>query len=587
MAATQFSADTPLLVTGLVATGGVFALWRLWIYGLAFLVLGLVFAGPWRRSGVLTDAELTEIRYGGRGVLFLRGLKAVYYGTLFNCIVIAWILLATITIAEVLLPWHAWLSPAVYQACAVGLGSLEALASGATDLPVRLAATNNAISLIVILAFVMLYSLTGGLRGVVATDILQFGLAIVGMLWYAGVVFERVGGVEGLASSLSAELGTRLAADAVSFVPSARDFVAPFLVVLALQWFFQINSDGSGYLAQRTMACRSDRDAQSAGVIMAWLQIVVRSVPWVLIALGLLVIYPIAAGDVGTPGFEASREATFVRGIDELLPSGAKGLVMTAMLAALASTLDTHLNWGASYWSNDIYRRLVCEAWQRRTPRGRELVVVARLSNVVVLALGLLVLPYLDSIQQVWRVSLLWGAGVGSVLVLRWLWERINVGSELAAMTVSLVAAPLLWLARDHGWFGPLSEESFDAVSIGIMASVSTAAAVAAAFLAPATPTDRLLDFYQRARPMGWWNSAAAAAREDPAGPRDALVHAVSTTALVGASLYAALYGVIRLLVPHPEVHRGFPLGALAFAFVLAPVWIRRMRKASVNGASG
>ncbi len=62
MAATQFAADTPLLVTGLIATAGIFSLWRLWIYAIAFLLMGFVLAPCWRRVRVLTDAELTEVR---------------------------------------------------------------------------------------------------------------------------------------------------------------------------------------------------------------------------------------------------------------------------------------------------------------------------------------------------------------------------------------------------------------------------------------------------------------------------------------------------------------------------------------------
>ena len=115
MAATQFAADTPLLVTGLIATGGIFLLWRLWIYGLAFLLMAFVFAIGWRRAGVLTDAELTEVRYSGRGVLTLRVLKAVYYGTVINCVVMAMVLVAAVRIAEVFLPWHEWLPGGLYD----------------------------------------------------------------------------------------------------------------------------------------------------------------------------------------------------------------------------------------------------------------------------------------------------------------------------------------------------------------------------------------------------------------------------------------------------------------------------------------
>jgi len=94
LAATQFAADTPLLVVGLIASGGIFMLWRLWIYGFGFLVIGFLLGHAWRRSGVITDAELTEIRYSGKGVLALRGLKAIYYGTIMNCTIMAMVLIA-------------------------------------------------------------------------------------------------------------------------------------------------------------------------------------------------------------------------------------------------------------------------------------------------------------------------------------------------------------------------------------------------------------------------------------------------------------------------------------------------------------
>ena len=111
MAATQFAADTPLLATGLIATAGIFALWRLWIYAVAFLLLGFVLAPLWRRARVLTDAELSELRYGERPAAWLRGIKAVYFGTVFNCTVLAMVLWAAKEIAEPFLLWNQWLPP--------------------------------------------------------------------------------------------------------------------------------------------------------------------------------------------------------------------------------------------------------------------------------------------------------------------------------------------------------------------------------------------------------------------------------------------------------------------------------------------
>ena len=456
MAATQFAADTPLLVTGLVATAGVFALWRLWIYGLAFLAMGFVFAALWRRAGVLTDAELTQVRYSGRGVLPLRLLKSVYYGTVINCVVLAMVLVAAMRIAEVFLPWHLWLPAPLYDAM---LGLVRAtglrLGNSVTGLAAEITAANNAISILLMLAFTAAYSIAGGLRAVVRTDVVQFAVAMAGTALYAWFVLAAAGGIAALPARLSAIYGAAQADRFLSFGPpgGTGELLMPFLVLIGLQWVFQMNSDGTGYLAQRAMACRSERDARGAPVLFAWLQVFLRSLLWLAIALGLLVLYPFATADMGDAALAAAREMTFVRGIDELLPPGVRGLMLIGLLAALAA----------------------------------------------------------------WFISLLFGAGMGSVLVLRRLWERINLYSEMAAMAVSLVTAPLLLY-----FLGTDPQQEW--IRLGLMALVTTGAAVLAACFGPGTADATLKDFYARVRPIGWWGHAARLCGEPAHVPVHALV---------------------------------------------------------------
>jgi solute:Na+ symporter, SSS family len=592
MAATQFAADTPLLVAGLVATGGIFLVWRLWIYGIAFLLLAFVFSRLWRRARVLTDAELTELRYSGRGVLPLRVLKAIYYGTVINCVVLAMVLVAAVRIAEVFLPWHLWLPGGLYQPVLDAVTWLGlALDSGATGIEPVVATANNAISIVVIVAFTALYSMTGGLRGVIATDVVQFALAMGGTLAYAWFVAREVGGLGALTDRVVELYGEARASELLSFAPGVEEAAFAFLVVIGLQWLFQMNSDGTGYLAQRSMACRTHPEARTAGVVFAWLQIFLRSLLWLVIAVGLLVVYPIEGALVGAAGaagagaaeggaaagqaLAAQREILFVTGIDELLPVGVRGLMLTGLLAALASTIDTHLNWGASYWSRDIYQRLVCVHWLRREPGGRELVVVARLSNLLILGIGLVIMAHLGSIQEAWLISLLFGAGMGSVLVLRWLWERINLHSELAAMVVSLVAAPLFL-------FGTESE----VIRLGGMALVSTIAAVAAAYLGPETDRRTLVAFYRRVRPVGFWSATARAAGREPGLPVRGLLRDARTTLFASLSLFLFLVGVGRLLVPAPVGNGWLPWLLIAAGVAAGAGWWTRAGGPTLGGSS-
>jgi SSS family solute:Na+ symporter len=542
MAATQYAADTPLLVTGLVATAGVFALWRLWIYALAFLLMGFVLGRAWRHAGVITDAEVTEIRYSGRGVLTLRALKAIYYGTVVNGVVMAMVLVAAARIAETFLPWHAWLPAPLFEPLVALVRWIGApLNSGVTGLDPWVATADNVLSILLIVAFTGLYSVTGGLRGVVATDVVQLVLMMVGTLVYAIYAVDAAGGLGGLTHRLGALYGD--GADRVlSFAPPPGELWPAFLVVVGLQWFYQVNSDGTGYLAQRTMACRSNRDAEQAGLVFTVVQVLLRSLLWLPIAVALLVVYPQAGGALPPPGAAAERELLFATGMRELLPALPRGIMLTAMLAALASTIDTHLSWGASYWSNDLYGRLICRAWLRREPGAREQVLVARLATVLVLALALAIMTRLDSIQQAWKLSLLFGAGMGAVLVLRWLWERVNLWSEVAAILTSLAAAPLLLTQVEGDWLRLL-----------LMAAASTVAVVAAALWAPATDPAVLVAFFRRVRPPGFWGATARiAGDEDPEAPRRELRRGLRRVALTAAVIFALLITMSKLMLPAP-----------------------------------
>lgn len=565
MAATQYAADTPMLVAGLVAVGGVFSLWRLWSYGFAFLVMGFLLGRAWRRAGVLTDAELTEIRYSGPGVPWLRGLKALYYGTIINCVVMAFVLVAATRIFEIFLLWHQWLPGSIYEPL---LGVVEAtgldLWSGSERLPAEIATTNSVLSIVLLLLFVGLYSTTGGLRSVVATDVAQFAFMMLGTGLYALLAVRAAGGQTSMLESLREHYGAERAEEILSFTPPLSEALLPFLAVIGLQWLFQMNSDGTGYLAQRTMACASDRHARGAAVVFTFAQVALRSLLWLPIVVALLVLYPLDASSGVTEATIAARELTFAEGIDDLLPVGARGLMLTGMLAALASTLDTHLNWGASYWSNDLYGALWLGRVRRREPRPRELVLVARLSNVLIVVIALTIMAHLRSIQSAWQMSLLFGAGIGAVLVLRWLWERINLECEIAAIVVSLILAPVLLVVVERDW-----------VRLLCMALVSSAAVVITALLTPPTESSRLVAFYRRVEPPGWWGRTARLAGADPAAPRAALGR--GTLAVVGAavSVYALLVGG-GLLFLRPT---RWPVATavLALGLVAVPVWRKRI----------
>jgi Na+/proline symporter len=563
MAATQFAADTPLLVTGLIATTGVFSLWRLWIYALAFLLMGFLLGAAWRRAGALTDAELAELRYESRLAVVLRGAKALYFGTIFNCTVLAMVLFAATRIAEPFLRWNEWL-PGWAFGSVVELVQWLGVSFSANADPALWAerSASNLLSLLAVVAVTALYSTTGGLRAVVDTDVIQLAVAMVATLVYAAVVVVQVGGLGQLPVKLEALYGSAWASEVLAFTPSrARDASFVVLGTMAIQWLAQMNADGTGYLAQRTMACRSDRDARQAAVVFTVTQILVRSLLWIPIGLCLLILMPMRPDAAGA-GIVAAREATFVEGIARYLPAGAVGLMLTGLLAALASTIDTHLNWGASYWTNDLYRRILCNGLRKSEPSARSLVWVARSSNLVILALAMVILTQLDSIQSAWQTSLLLGAGMGVPLLLRWIWWRVTAAAELSAIVASTVLAPLL-----------LASVEADGARMLLMTVATTLVVVVVSLLGPATPSQGVQEFYRRVAPPGFWRPVALACGDKPALSEQRLWSGLFATGTAALAIFCLLVGIGTWAFGSPAPtwfpNRGLWVGTLIVAAIL------------------
>jgi Na+/proline symporter len=238
--------------------------------------------------------------------------------------------------------------------------------------------------------------------------------------------------------------------------------------------------------------------------------------------------------------YVADREFTFVRGIAEVLPPGIKGLMLTGMLAALASTLDTHLNWGASYWTNDIFKRFLSKPLLGREANPRELVWVARAANLLILTIALLILPGLSSLQKAWQISLMLGSGMGVILVLRWMWWRINAWGELACIGTSLFLAPvLLYFVADE----------FEAVRLLCMAIGSTAVGILVSWVTGPGEREHLVRFYRRVRPPGFWGPISRLVDEPRQDSLIRLKYGAFKTVTASFSIFCLLTGIGTALV--------------------------------------
>jgi len=499
MAATTFSVDTPLYITGLVARRGIAGNWEWWSFALSHLLLIYLFARLWRRAEVVTDVELTEIRYGGRPAAILRGTRAFLFAVPINCIAIGYAMLAMRKVIQ-------------------ALGLFSAVPAGLPGDP-RLWVVVG------LCAFVLLYAALAGLWGVVTTDFFQFVLALGGAFLVTGYALADVGGVGALKEALVSS-GRGEALDMVPRGESAGLGPGTFLAYLGIQWWAFRRSDGGGEFVQRLSACRDEDQAEKAAWLFAVLHYVVRSWPWILAGLAAMVVFP---------GLE-DPELGYPLLMLEYLPTGLLGLVAASFLAAFMSTVSTQINWGASYLVNDLYARFVePEADDRR------LVALGRVASVVVVAFAGVAAFHAEDVGTVFRFMIAIGTGPGAVLILRWFWWRVNAWAELAAMVAGFAIAVVSYLPFLGEMVPALAEMEFG-LRLAVTAFGAAAVWVPAMLLTEPEADETLERFYRRARPGGpGWRHVRERTGIAPASElRDDLVR------LPGAAL-ALLGGMIAV----------------------------------------
>lgn len=551
MVATTFAADTPLVVTGLVAEHGVAGNWFWWSWAISHVSLAVVFAALWRRARVLTDAELVEVRYGGRPATVLRGFKAVFFAVLINGIVLGWVIRAMVKIATPFTRWESWIG-------ASALAGFEATWPDA----LTIGGPGDTLTVLALFGLIAVYSSLGGIRGVILTDLVQFTMAMIGSVAFAWIAVEHVGGIDGLIAGLNRHYD----ADRVlAFVPGAGAAWLPlrlFFIYIAVQWWAQYFADGSGYLAQRLFTARSDAHAERGALWFVVANYALRTWPWVLVGLVALVVYPLGV-DVGgslAAIVASDREMAYPALMGALLPAGLLGLLFAALLAAFMSTVDTHINWGSSYLVNDLYQRFL-----RPDASQRELVAASRVSVFLLAGLAVVIAAQISSIEAAWRFFIALGAGLGLPSMLRWVWWRVNAWTEIVGMIVATATALVLY---------PLFPEVRDEYLLVAIVALSMTAALAATFLTRPVPRDHLARFVRRVQPPGWWDGLAGAA------PRRAMLWAAAAWTAGNAGVFGVTFGLGHLLLGRPGAGTLLTVGgSVALGFTLRAT--RRARESA------
>ena len=458
MVATTFAADTPNLVTNIVRETGVSGNWAWWAFLLSGMLTVFIYAPLWRRSDLMTDIEFYEIRYSGKAAAFLRGFRALYLGLFFNVMIMAVVCLAAIKMAGILLN----LSP---EQTILIAGSIT-----------------------------VIYSMFGGLRGVILTDVIQFTLAIAGAILaaYYAIRHPLIGSLDGLFTHPNVSTKIALIPDFSNLELAVSIFVIPLLVQWWSVWYPGSEPGGGGYIAQRMFAAKNESGALKAVFLFNIAHYALRPWPWIIVALASLVVFPnLDALSTAFPGQKGLVDNDLAYpAMLSLLPSGVLGLVTASLIAAFMSTLSTHLNWGASYITNDFYKRFI-----RIDASENELLWVGRLSTLLLMVLAMLVALRLESALDGFQILLQIGAGTGLLFLLRWFWFKINAAAEITAMVASFLVAVLF------NWGLPLTDIKLSAgIQLMIGIGITTICWVATAYLTPATDAQVIRCFKEQTR---------------------------------------------------------------------------------------
>jgi SSS family solute:Na+ symporter len=466
MVATTFAADTPLWVTEKIAQHGISGNWLWWNMLIGGMLTTFFFSNLWRRANILTELELIEFRYSGTPAKILRAFKSIYMGIFLNAIIIGWVNAALMMILGVFfdipdeqLIWY------------VG-GAMFMVAA---------------------------YSALSGLKGVVITDVVQFFIAMTGCIVLAIFLLnsEKIGGISGLKAQLPAwrfDFFPKITEEssgldvAKTYSVSFGAFLTFGLVQWWASWYPGAEPGGGGYVAQRIMSTKNEKHAVYATLFFQVAHYCLRPWPWIIVGLCALVLYPDLPLDESGKGF--------VLAMKEYLPAGLKGLLFIAFLSAYMSTISTQLNWGASYLTNDLYKRFIKPENHFKDVKSAEkrYVFIGRISTLFIMLVALIATTQIRTIDSAAKFLIECGAGLGMVLILRWYWWRINAWSEISASI-----AP---------FFGYGIGQALDLAfpdSFLFTVGFSTVIWLSVTYLTPKTDWAALQRFYKQVRPQGNW----------------------------------------------------------------------------------
>ena len=453
---THTATDTPMWVTGVIYAHGLRGLW--YTFFTAWTAIGsFVSARIFRRSLAYTQAEWQVMRFGGLGAELLRGWMAGWQ-VFMNMFILGWVGIAMGKVGFLVFGWPVW------------------------------------VGLVIPSAITAIYTLAAGYWGVVMGDFLQGIVAVFAIALVTVVGLMAVGGPAEVSSRL-VDMGEAWRLDVFAFTGLfTGEFPAAWwltMLVIAVIGGFGMGTSIDWYVeAQRIQSAKTVRDA-SYGLWAGGALTLVRNGFWAAVILAFFVLAPNITN-------VAEYELGWFRMGFELLPVGMVGVFMGAILAIHLSTISSHLNLGALYFTRDLYQRYINPQASERT-----LVWMGRAATFVLLLGSFFYGLMMEEITS-WLIFALWlmMAGIWLPNILQVVWWRFNAWGYLAAWMANLgVSWLVVWILPAFDVFPPLPDYG----QFWLLMALGAVVFIPATLLPQPEKLDHLIHYYVQTRPLGWW----------------------------------------------------------------------------------
>lgn len=282
------------------------------------------------------------------------------------------------------------------------------------------------------------YTIYGGLKAVVWSDLIQGGTLLVGGLVVMFICFNEIGGYEKFVELSGDKLHTVLPWD-----HPEMPWVAVFIGGLWLPniFYWGLNQ----FITQRTLGAKNLEEGQKGILFGATLKLLI---PFIVVFPGIIA-YELY-GEVITKGDNAYPYL-----IKNLLPAGLTGIMFAALFGAVMSTLDSLLNSASTIFTIDIYK-----PYFKKDATSKELVRFGRIVTFVLVIFGCLWAPVVGQFDSLYDyIQKFWGLvqpGIVAAFVFGILWKKVPPIAAIATMWLNL---PVYGACLLYDYFQPADQK--------------------------------------------------------------------------------------------------------------------------------